>query len=295
MNIQSPILTTPTLNVSGNIKISKNYPIELPDVFSGTPLTVFGRYKNGGKSELTLSGFINGKKETFSLPVQFDSDNSTYDFIPRLWAARRIGYLLDYLRLNGENSELKDEVTQLSRKFGIITPYTSYLILEDERAAVNARTINSKDMTIAGIADNDMNFRNNQMVVAREEQKAMKSKEGMSSVQASKANQSMNQASNIRTETKKALKKLDYFDNSGKSVSMNEKIKNVESRAFYYTGDKWVDSKLQSNIKAETQHIRFNSEEYFAFLNANPKVSKILSLGKNIRFMYNKQVYEVTE
>ena len=49
-----------------------------------------------------------------------------------MWATRRVGYLLDETRLRGENSELRDEVTELARKYGIVTPYTAYLILEDE-------------------------------------------------------------------------------------------------------------------------------------------------------------------
>ena len=53
-----------------------------------------------------------------------------------MWASRRIGYLLDLIRLNGENKELIDEVTSLAREHGIITPYTSYLIMEDEEIRV---------------------------------------------------------------------------------------------------------------------------------------------------------------
>src|SRR5205814_2300783 len=54
------------------------------------------------------------------------------NFIPKLWATRRVGYLLDEIRLHGESTELRDEVTELARKYGIVTPYTAYLIVEDE-------------------------------------------------------------------------------------------------------------------------------------------------------------------
>src|SRR5262249_803844 len=50
----------------------------------------------------------------------------------RLWATRRVGFLLDQIRLHGENSELREEATELARKYGIVTPFTAYLILEDE-------------------------------------------------------------------------------------------------------------------------------------------------------------------
>src|SRR5207253_2357129 len=67
-----------------------------------------------------------------------DRDNG---FIPRLWASRKIGNLLEEIRLHGENAELKDEVIRLSKEFGIPTPYTSILVEEpreyQRRAGIN--------------------------------------------------------------------------------------------------------------------------------------------------------------
>jgi len=48
-----------------------------------------------------------------------------------LWARRKVGYMLDQIRANGEKKELVDEVTALAKKYGITTPYTSYLIVPD--------------------------------------------------------------------------------------------------------------------------------------------------------------------
>ncbi|MEN8197948.1 MAG: hypothetical protein ABFS30_15770, partial [Pseudomonadota bacterium] len=56
------------------------------------------------------------------------------DFIPRLWATRKIGYLLNQIRLHGENREAIDEIVNLSVRYGIITPYTSFLVEEPEMA-----------------------------------------------------------------------------------------------------------------------------------------------------------------
>jgi Ca-activated chloride channel family protein len=53
------------------------------------------------------------------------------DFVEHLWARRKVGYLLDQIRANGEKKELVDEVVLLAKKYGITTPYTSYLIVPD--------------------------------------------------------------------------------------------------------------------------------------------------------------------
>ena len=81
---------------------------------------------------MIVEGAVNGAPRKFTYEVKFSGENSENEFIPRLWATRRVGYLLDEIRLRGENTELRDEVTELARKYSIVTPYTAYLIMEDE-------------------------------------------------------------------------------------------------------------------------------------------------------------------
>ena len=81
---------------------------------------------------MILEGTVNGTAEEVHLRSEVPGESAENEFIPRLWATRRVGYLLDEIRLHGENAELRDEVTELARKYGIVTPYTAYLIVEDE-------------------------------------------------------------------------------------------------------------------------------------------------------------------
>jgi len=52
-------------------------------------------------------------------------------FVEHLWARRKVGYLLDQIRANGEKKELVEEVVTLAKRYGIATPYTSHLIVPD--------------------------------------------------------------------------------------------------------------------------------------------------------------------
>jgi Ca-activated chloride channel family protein len=54
-----------------------------------------------------------------------------HDFVEHLWARRKVGYLLDEIRAHGEKKELVDEVVTLAKRYGITTPYTSFLIVPD--------------------------------------------------------------------------------------------------------------------------------------------------------------------
>lgn len=112
-------------------------PANLPDFFSGDQITIFGRYDGSGDYAIRLLGEVNGKSREFVYEGTFPAASAENRFIPRLWATRRVGYLLDEIRLRGENVELKDEVVRLSREYGIMTPYTSYLVLENDQAYVD--------------------------------------------------------------------------------------------------------------------------------------------------------------
>src|SRR5207237_6575787 len=60
----------------------------------------------------TLFRSLNGQKQEFAADVNFTENDAKNAFIPRLWATRRVGWLLDEIRLHGESKELKDEVVR---------------------------------------------------------------------------------------------------------------------------------------------------------------------------------------
>lgn len=129
--ISTPVLSDLELDY-GIINTVDRYPTQLPDLFAGSQLKEFGRYRNAGDTTIALSGMAAGAVETFSYQAQFPAENLENDFIPRIWAARKIGYLVEEIRRNGETPELVDEIKDLSLTYGIINEYISMLILEDE-------------------------------------------------------------------------------------------------------------------------------------------------------------------
>src|SRR5207253_1380122 len=89
----------------------------------------FVRLQLGGKS----SG---GNKTFFYNNLRFPLREESNDFLPRLWATRRVGWLMEQVRTNGEQRELHDEIVDLGTRYGIVTPYTSYLAVESQPADV---------------------------------------------------------------------------------------------------------------------------------------------------------------
>src|SRR5688500_10004442 len=129
--INDPVLADLALDF-GKIKTSKIHPGRLPDLFKGQQLIVLGRYQDDGKAAAVLRGKIGDEEKRFAEDVTFPKEDTQHEFIPRLWATRSVGFLLEEIRHRGENGELKEEVTQLAKQYGIVTPYTSYLVTEDQ-------------------------------------------------------------------------------------------------------------------------------------------------------------------
>ncbi len=135
-----PVLADVSLDLS-SMGAYDVYPRKLPDLFKGSQLVVLGRYRQSGDVKATLSGNVNGAAKKFDYgTTTFAAEHKAEDFIPRLWAIRKVGYLLEEIRLHGEKPELRDEIVALGKKFGIVTPYTSYLVVEDTPIAGPVRT-----------------------------------------------------------------------------------------------------------------------------------------------------------
>ncbi|MCZ6603157.1 MAG: VIT domain-containing protein, partial [Planctomycetota bacterium] len=131
--ISHPVMTDLILKVDG-VWTKDIYPRRIPDLFYGSQVILLGRYKGEGSHAIRLSGSFLGEQKEFVFEGTFAKE-AKRPAIPRLWALRKVGYLLDQIRLNGDSKEVKDEIVRLAKKYGIITPYTSYLVMEEGEVA----------------------------------------------------------------------------------------------------------------------------------------------------------------
>ncbi|QGJ69699.1 von Willebrand factor type A [Planctomycetales bacterium 10988] len=148
--ISSPILTDANLKFSMDLTkeqgdaVRQVYPGGTFDLFQGEQLVVVGKYRYPGEVKVKLVGKVGEEKERFQFPGEFveKSKDSSFAFVEKLWATRRIGEIIDQLDLNGQNEELVDELVTLSTKHGILTPYTSFLA--DENNNFQDRDLNRR-------------------------------------------------------------------------------------------------------------------------------------------------------
>ncbi len=308
--IKEPVLANPTIKFTGDVRVTKMYPSPLPDLFRGDQLVLVGRYSGKGDSAIILEGTVNGVTRKFTYEINFPRVADDHEFIPRLWATRRVGYLLDEIRLRGENAELRDEVTDLARKYGIVTPYTAYLIVEDE----SRRNVPLAAQTMSRLSTDSL---------ARQEAAAnwdsfKKEKDGGKAVAGARYGYELKNAASPAAasasgamEANRALGLSDMVVTNGVvtatagTVAEQSKLRLAQSsqqgqfisgKNFYQNmRNEWVDEATQKLQNAKRQRIQFNSKEYFAFAAKERRALPWLALGQNVQFVLNDTLYEIYE
>jgi Ca-activated chloride channel homolog len=313
--IKEPVLASPVLKFPDGVRVTKTYPSPLPDLFKGEQLLVVGRFSGKGDGAIQLDGSVNGDAKNFAYDVKFGGDSSDNDFIPRLWATRRVGYLMDEIRLQGENKELKDEVTELARKYGIVTPYTAYLIQEDETrrgVPLSMRSMPTED-TVRMKREVDLYKRvqadkSGDIAVAnaRSFQMLKQAEAPQSSINAGNYEAlrgPMNapvaatpSASSGMAGGRTAVGKSAPAEDRAKEVlSYQQQNRFAAGRNFFRNGSQWIDSQVQSNQQANRRQVQFGSDEYFALAKTNSNAKAWLAVGRNVQFVLGDTVYDVVD
>ena len=294
--IASPVLTDISVDY-GKVKVENVYPKEMPDLFRGSQIILIGRYREGGNVAVTLTGKVGEKTRKFVDDAIFAEKSDDNNFIPRIWAQRRIGYLIEEIRLHGENSELKDEIIQLSKRHGIMTPYTSFLVLEDN-ATISGSPAPGRDLEVRrqDFFENRLKSRmsgeskmgaserealdNASVYMAPTSSAAMKDESGAGAVGMSRVAKKA-QSGNIAVDFSKVAP---------------ETMRYVEDKTFFNRGGEWQVStydsaKDEKNVTA----VKFGSELFFKLLAAVPKAGKYCALGNKVLFDINGKFVRISE
>ena len=315
--LSNPVLSNVKVAVD-KLKTRKVHPRELSDLFSGDQLVVLGRYEGSGHVAIRLHGEVNGKKREFVYEGDFPKTSADNDFIPRLWATRRVGYLLDQVRLQGEEEELKNEVILLSKEYGIMTPYTSYLVLENDEAYKRHDIERSpRPGTVAPMeADAAKPLAKASRVFARREQEEMRTRDRTLSARAATqpipvfSDEAANGFSAGAAAPRAAGERqyqvvrgnardvsLNLKDDSGRdAVELSEAIRRYKERKtaredvagvrhvgkkiFYLINGQWIDGAYKKEMK--TRRVTFAGDEYFDLLTKRPELKPFLALGEKV-------------
>jgi Ca-activated chloride channel family protein len=231
---------------------------------------------------ITLTGTLNGQPQTFVYSgLSFRANAGGEPFIARLWATRRIGDLLNQIRLSGEDPELVQSVVNLSVRYGIITPYTSFLIQEEDI------------LTQSGQQEAAVNF-------AGEARDADDT--GAAAVDAADEAQQMAEAAAAPTMappsgTPAAMGTMAPGGVGGGGAPVASQpsgniIRTVNDKTFILQEGVWIDTAFQPDTMTTTP-VPFLSDAYFALLDLHPLMGDYLALGERVIIVIEGVAYEV--
>ncbi|MCY7345190.1 MAG: VIT and VWA domain-containing protein [Pyrinomonadaceae bacterium] len=273
--VNSPVLTDLEMDFGG-VQIDSMYPRRLTDIFKGTQMTLIGRYKNNADIEnitLRLTGKSGREGRTFNYPnLDFPYRADKNDFLPRLWATRRVGWLMEQIRSNGEQKELRDEVVDLGTRYGIVTPYTSYLAT-DGSDKIGDLPINGRALSPRKLSRDKSDARNSAPSV------------------------NMTTGAGAVQESKKAKQQQNTYilDSEDDEVIQTGAVKKVGAKTFYLENGIWIDAEFKEEAKLAENKIVFASDEYFDLITKEKELAQFFSLGEQVVVIWKGKVYRITK
>ena len=229
---------------------------------------------------LTITGQVNGADCNASRTAIFRLRESGGDsFIARLWATRRVGYLLGQIRLHGEDQELVDEIVDLAVRHGIITPYTSFLVQEDDILSPRVRADVAREQygnMSAPAATQDLDRGGaGPMAAAQEPGIGGGAESGAAAVDRSIGEEKLRKA-----------------ETAPEAVS--DEIKTVGEKSFLLKNGIWTDTTFNPDAMSP-RRIVFGSDDYFALIVAHPDWGRHFSVGRQVIVVLDGQAYQVVE
>jgi Ca-activated chloride channel family protein len=313
--IASPVLTD--LSVSfGSVKTADVYPKKLPDLFRGGQVTVVGRYKTSGNVAVKLSGTYGGRGMDFHYDASFQESSTASEFLPRIWATRKVGYLLEEIRRHGESAELKDEVIRLARRHAIVTPYTSYLVVEDVRPGgmvaqpvVPARPghgwlLRRSAMPAPAFAPGRPGAAAPEPMEERDMYQAEAAGAGGAAAGAAdRSAESLKSASGregIAVSEKlarlKEAKSGGAADDESGVGGAGSGVRHAGSRTFMFSRGRWVDTAIGERKDTPPRvAVKYGSAGYFKLLAREPDLARYAALGKKVEVLHRGTVVVIDD
>ncbi len=130
--VSQPVLTNLRLTLPG-VGVTEQFPATLGDLYHGQQLIIAGQFGTPATGPVTLAATRDGKRVEFVWPNVAFTSTPEATYVPSVWAGRKISYLIDQIRAHGESQEMIEEIVELSRTYGIQTPYSSWLVAPEGR------------------------------------------------------------------------------------------------------------------------------------------------------------------
>ena len=129
--LMRPAASNVKIDLAG-VEVYDQEPKQLPNLYHGMPVRMYGRYRGNGTVDVRIQAEINGAPIDQTVQVQFPKTDPANPEIERMWAWQKVDRLLKEADRDGSRSSVADEIVRLGETYSIVTEYTSFLVLEND-------------------------------------------------------------------------------------------------------------------------------------------------------------------
>lgn len=291
--IAYPVLSDPKVDF-GALGAYDVYPAQLPDLFRGSQAIVMGRYRGDARAKIVLAGQSSGQT------LRFDGTSNRVPApeVPKLWASRKIAWLIDDARRQNRpvSDEARDEIVQLSRKYGIVTPFTAALITEDEATSSFARPapmlgsipFNGSILQRGGAR------KPSRASEARQDAGAIGGAGGSAGGGTGAAENGVFAAGRFIAPSGAAgvaASQATQALRDGRADALPD-VKTVAGKTFQLRDGVWTDSAFDAQKAGAPRVVKFASDEYFA-LAKDAQLAQWLSVGPRVLVLWNGKPLQI--
>ncbi len=119
------------LDIEG-VKTADRTPARIGSVYRGERIVLMGHYWGDGPADVTLSARVGGQERQYRSRFTFPEEGGDNPELERLWAYATIQDLARERDNFGADADLEDAITDLALEYGLVTDYTSMVVLRDE-------------------------------------------------------------------------------------------------------------------------------------------------------------------
>lgn len=120
-------------------------PSDIGSLYHGEQLVMMGHYWGDGVADVTLKGNISGTKKEYSTQFSFPASSKANPELERLWAFASIEAQQQQMHHFGEDEDGKQAITDLALEYGLVTDYTSMIVMRDDAFQAYGIDRNNRD------------------------------------------------------------------------------------------------------------------------------------------------------
>lgn len=277
-----PAISDLALTVDG-VTIDRLEPRGPWDLFHGDDLVIAGRFRGDGPANVRVEGAYGAERRAWVFPARFPRHGGEEE-AAFLWAELRILRLLEDLRelAPGEGATLRQEVVDLSLRYGIVTPYTSYLIREESSGLVSSRLGRRVDLS------------------PRLRDQLERTRVGFGRAEGEEAFDYARRAAEARQQAGDSAASAGLAAPAPDSLERDLELKKGGGKALHRVSDDdetIVDGALGrfEELPEADVSLTYLGDEYWTFLRENPGVERVLARGSSVIFRWKGQVVRVID